>query len=217
MVATRCNGDVYSVAYVTDVFGLCLCLSSVHRSLQCANGTCVAFNPALRTECSFPLFRSFVLRGPSDEEMHLISFSVFVMCRVLPTCRADCMSMCLFTLWCTLHRCWPCGCVLAAPCLLGVCMRQLVRCSEGLAWSQNKPDPVYLITHKAVNGLRSSGLARVTHLSNIFQEFGLHPSPIKPTIFVGKVYSKSKEYRSQVICYVDDLLVFSESTNTNKS
>ena len=80
-----------------------------------------------------------------------------------------------------------------------------------MSWSNKQTDPVYLITHKAINGLRSSGLAWVTHLSNILQELGLLPSPIDPTIFAGSVANKSEAFRTQVVCYVDDLLVFSES------
>jgi hypothetical protein len=73
--------------------------------------------------------------------------------------------------------------------------------------------PICLIAEKAINGLRTSGLAWVEHLSNLVQELGLHPSPIEPTVFAG--YSKAGKGKTnkliQIIAYVGDLLVFASS------
>lgn len=73
--------------------------------------------------------------------------------------------------------------------------------------------PICLIAEKAINGLRTSGLAWVEHLSHLVQELGLHPSPIEPTVFAGylKVGKGKTNKLVQIIAYVDDLLVFASS------
>ena len=76
---------------------------------------------------------------------------------------------------------------------------------------------IRLIAEKAINGLRTSGLAWVEHLSKLVQELGLHPSPIEPTVFVGylKVGKGKTNKLIQIIAYVDDLLVFASCREGN--
>ena len=52
--------------------------------------------------------------------------------------------------------------------------------------------PIFLEAFKAINGLRTSGLAWVEHLSHLLQELGIKPSLIETTVFSGEV-SKGME------------------------
>ena len=64
----------------------------------------------------------------------------------------------------------------------------------------------------AINGLRTSGLAWVEHLSHLLQELGIKPSLIETTVFSGEVSVKGHgKAWVQVVAYVDDLLVFAPS------
>ena len=73
--------------------------------------------------------------------------------------------------------------------------------------------PVFMEAYKAINGLRSSGLAWVEHLANLLQSFNISPSPLESTIFAGEVTIRKgqKPEWILVIAYVDDLLVFARS------
>lgn len=72
---------------------------------------------------------------------------------------------------------------------------------------------VYLEAYKAINGLRSSGLAWVEHLSNLLQELGIKPSMIETTVFSGNVKVGKLTCWVQVVAYVDDLLIFGPSVD----
>ena len=52
--------------------------------------------------------------------------------------------------------------------------------------------PVYLEAYKAINGLRSSGLAWVEHLANLLKSLQINPSRLESTIFAGHVSLKDK-------------------------
>ena len=72
--------------------------------------------------------------------------------------------------------------------------------------------PVFMEAYKAINGLRSSGLAWVEHLANLLQSLNISPSPLESTIFAGEIIRKGQKSEwIQVIAYVDDLLVFARS------
>ena len=72
--------------------------------------------------------------------------------------------------------------------------------------------PIFLEAFKAINGLRTSGLAWVEHLSHLLQELGIKPSLIETTVFSGEVSVKGHgKAWVQVVAYVDDLLVFAPS------
>ena len=50
--------------------------------------------------------------------------------------------------------------------------------------------PIFLEAFKAINGLRTSGLAWVEHLSHLLQELGIKPSLIETTVFFWRGFSQ---------------------------
>ena len=69
--------------------------------------------------------------------------------------------------------------------------------------------PIFLGAFKAINGLRTSGLAWVGHLSHLLQELGIKPSLIEAAVFSGEISVKGHgEAWVQIVAYVDDWLVF---------
>ena len=47
--------------------------------------------------------------------------------------------------------------------------------------------PIFLEAFKAINGLRTSGLAWVGHLSHLLQELGIKPPLIEAAVFCGEI------------------------------
>ena len=68
---------------------------------------------------------------------------------------------------------------------------------------------VYLLCYKALNGLRSSGKAWVLHLGSVAKKASLTAGRIETTLFAG--YFLNGPDWVQVVSYVDDILIFSES------
>ena len=90
---------------------------------------------------------------------------------------------------------------------LGKEIRVVLKMPAGFVWPDGSP--IYLIAFKAINGLRSSGLAWTSYLGEILLTMNIKSSPIESTIYAGALWgSKAKDSWIQIICYVDDLMVF---------
>ena len=94
--------------------------------------------------------------------------------------------------------------------------KAVVRLPGDVSSKSNVHEPSFAILTNALNGLRSASLAWLEMARRTLRKIGLKSSPTETTVFAGMVPMNGRNYKTNVLIYVDDILVTSQGEKVHE-